>query len=82
MSVSTSQYLTRSMYGVGMKLSPKCPIGMFYKDGLLQDCSISSELAMEILQSCTKSFIYENTMVVAITSYMKNDLNCPATVLH
>ena len=25
-----------------------------YTDGLVQDCSISSALAMEILQSCTK----------------------------
>ena len=28
-----------------------------YNDGLVQDCSISSALAMEILQSCTKSSI-------------------------
>ena len=28
-----------------------------YIDGLVQDCSISSALAMEILQSCTKSLI-------------------------
>ena len=27
-------------------------------DGLVQDCSISSALAMEILQSCTKPLIY------------------------
>ena len=27
---------------------------MVYIDGLVQDCSISSALAMEILQSCTK----------------------------
>ena len=30
-----------------------------YIDGLLQDCSISSALAMEILQSCTKSPTYK-----------------------
>ena len=29
-------------------------------DGLLQDCSISSALAMEILQSCTKPLIYRS----------------------
>ena len=28
-----------------------------YIDGLVQDCSISSALAMEILQSCTKASI-------------------------
>ena len=28
-----------------------------YFDGLVQDCSISSALAMEILQSCTKPSI-------------------------
>ena len=28
-------------------------------DGLVHDCSISSVLAMEILQSCTKSSKYE-----------------------
>ena len=27
-------------------------------DGLVQDCSISSVVTMEILQSCTKSLIY------------------------
>ena len=29
-----------------------------YIDGLLQDCSNSSALAMELLQSCTKPLIY------------------------
>ena len=29
-----------------------------YVDGLVQDCSIPSALAMEILQSCTKPFIH------------------------
>ena len=28
-----------------------------YIDGFVQDCSISSALAMEILQSCTKPLI-------------------------
>ena len=32
-------------------------MGMAYFDGLVQDCSISSALAMEILQSCTKPSI-------------------------
>ena len=31
-----------------------------YLDGLVQDCSISSVLAMEILQSCTKPPILQN----------------------
>ena len=30
-------------------------------DGLVQDCSISSALAMEILQSCTKPSMYSYT---------------------
>ena len=30
-----------------------------YIDGLVQDCSISSALAMEILQYCTKRLTYE-----------------------
>ena len=31
---------------------------VLYIDGLVQDCSISSALAMEILQFCNKSSIY------------------------
>ena len=31
-----------------------------YIDGLVQDCSISSALAMEMLQSCTEPLIYYN----------------------
>ena len=31
---------------------------LHYIDSLVQDCSISSALAMEILQSCTKPQIY------------------------
>ena len=34
-------------------------------DGLVQDCSISSVLAMEILQSCTKPSIYFHTICVS-----------------
>ena len=34
--------------------------GMSYIDGLVQDCSIFSALAMEILQSCTKPSIYSD----------------------
>ena len=29
-----------------------------YIDGLVQDCSVSSSLAMEIMQYCTKPLIY------------------------
>ena len=36
---------------------------MVYIDGLVQDCSISSALAMEILQACTKISIYSIEMV-------------------
>ena len=41
-------------------------------DGLVQDCSNSSALAMELLQSCTKSSIYKspclNVQIVSITA--------------
>ena len=30
------------------------PVAMWYIDGLMQDCSNSSALAMELLQSCSK----------------------------
>ena len=36
----------------------KVSIDLLYIDGLVQDCSISSTLAMEILQSYTKPLIY------------------------
>ena len=39
-----------------------------YIDGLLQDCSISSALAIEILQSWTKTSIYGKDKV-SLTSY-------------
>ena len=37
-----------------------------YLNGLVQDCSISSVLAMEIMQSCTKRFIGTSTPPVRI----------------
>ena len=33
-------------------------ISVFNIDGLVQDCSNSSELALELLQSCTEPSIY------------------------
>ena len=33
----------------------KVPFSGIYIDGLVQDCSNSSALAMELLQSCTKA---------------------------
>ena len=33
-----------------------------YIDGLVQDCSNSSALAMELLQSCTKPLIYQSNL--------------------
>ena len=35
---------------------------MNHIDGLVQDCSNSSALAEELLQSCTKPFIYTLTL--------------------
>ena len=37
-----------------------------YIDGLVQDCSNFSALAMELLQSCTKPSIYSREMSEAI----------------
>ena len=36
-------------------------------DGLVQDCSISSALAMEILQSCTKPSTYQFNKIFPIS---------------
>ena len=33
-------------------------LGVLHLDGLVQDCSNSSALALELLQSCTKPLIY------------------------
>ena len=38
-----------------------------YIDGLVQDCSIASALAMEILQSCTKPSIYRLCIIILRT---------------
>ena len=38
-----------------------------YIDGLVQDCSISSALAMDILQSCTKPSIYRLCIIILRT---------------
>ena len=42
-----------------------------YINGLVQDCSISSALAMELLQSCTKPSIY----ITGSSSGMKAQFN-------
>ena len=39
-------------------LQSKATAKMEYIDGLVQDCSISSAYALEILQSCTNPAIY------------------------
>ena len=48
--------------------------------GLVQDCSISSALAMEILQSCTKPSIYmyedyliDHTLHTSCISFFRTD---------
>ena len=38
-------------------------------DGLMQDCSISSALAMEILQSCTKSSIWNIRVIIFVKKW-------------
>ena len=42
-----------------------------YVDGLVQDCSISIALAMEILQACTKPSIYKIIQCQAATKHNK-----------
>ena len=42
---------------------------VFYIDGLVQDCSIPSALAMELLQSCTKLSIHMTDMYKSKYSY-------------
>ena len=37
-------------------------------DGLVQDCSISSALAMEILQSCTKPSKYAQSCTIGVSN--------------
>ena len=39
------------IYTIGPVMKPVYTLNI---DGLVQDCSISSSLAMEVLQSCTK----------------------------
>ena len=38
-----------------------------FSDGLVQDCGNSSALAMELLQSCTKTSIYLCSLLVRVT---------------
>ena len=56
---------------------------MEYIDGSVQDCGISTALAMEILQSCTKPYLYEAnyvdkfdpiSMQIAICSLVSHDI--------
>ena len=41
-------------------------IAVLYIDALIQDCSTSSALTMEILQSCTKPPIYNMDQIVDV----------------
>ena len=44
--------------GLSLQATWTQELTMLYFDGLVQDCSNSSALAMELLLSCTKSLIY------------------------
>ena len=44
-------------------------IYIVYIDGLVQDCSNSSALAMELLQSCTNPLIYASPGLNDLTHY-------------
>ena len=46
-------------------------LGYAYFDGLVQDCKISSALAMELLQSCTKPSISSAKITIDFSN--KND---------
>ena len=48
-------------------------------DGLMQDCSISSALAMEILQSCTKPWIWQWPYMSAMVSQITGKLTVGST---
>ena len=43
---------------------------MDHFDGLVQDCSISNALAMEIIQFCTKPLTYKIQILLKKTSYL------------
>ena len=45
-----------------------------YIDGLAQDCSKSSALAMELLQSCTKPSIYDMYIITQILAKYHTNL--------
>ena len=54
--VTWSCYMLQCSHFAVLANTPyKCPIA--HRGGLVQDCSISSALALEILQSCTKPLI-------------------------
>ena len=51
--------ITVVMYAISCHIGPRYNSTRLNIDGLEQDCSISSALAMQILQSCTKPSIYK-----------------------
>ena len=56
----THEYTQRSdKHKVEWQRSEIYTTAIEYIDGLVQDCSISSALAMELLQSCTKPSIFK-----------------------
>ena len=72
METNLMRYTVKNMTGYSSIIDPTNLLSMVYQDsqyrrvyvdkehfnGLVQDCSISSALAMEILQSCTTALIY------------------------
>ena len=48
----------------------------FHIDGLVQDCSNSSEFAMELLQSCTKPSIYIYKHILFTKKFWIPDSTC------
>ena len=72
METNLMRYTVKNMTGYSSIIDPTNLLSMVHQDsqyrrvyvdkehfnGLVQDCSISSALAMEILQSCTTALIY------------------------
>ena len=65
--ISKAWIIDYSMLYIVVQITYSCPaflpwlLTAFNIDGLVQDCSISSASAMEILQSCTKPSIYNTS---------------------
>ena len=60
---------------------PCCDMIVLYIDGLIQYCSISSALALQILQSCTKPSVYHSRVKNHISELIHSDTLYSVTYL-